>query len=220
MNRLRPDLPPLPARMRKLPVSEAGYPVPWFVTWIKSAPEFRVITAEKIVIAHRRRLCWICGSPLSAVGAFVLGPMCAVNRVNSEPPNHPDCARFAAQACPFLTTPARKRREEGLPEGHGDLPGFVIKRNPGACAVWATKSWHTFDVDDGSLFKVGDPLFVEWYAEGRPATYDEVKASIDSGLPILQQAAAIDGRGALGELRELYERALTLLPRPVEVCPS
>ena len=30
---LRPDLPPLPGRIAKLPVYR-GYPVPWFVTWM------------------------------------------------------------------------------------------------------------------------------------------------------------------------------------------
>lgn len=64
----------------------------------------------------------------------------------------------------------------------------------------------------GILFTVGDPVETLWFAEGRPATRDEVLASIDSGLPILRQQAEQDGEDALLELDRLHNQALELLP--------
>jgi hypothetical protein len=36
---------------------------------------------------------------------------------------------------------------------------------------------------------MGEPSQVEWWAEGRPATREEVQRSIDSGLPALEAVA-------------------------------
>ena len=215
MNTLRPDLPTLPARMRHLPINEAGYPVPHFVAWIEGKPEFRCIRPEVLTVAIARRLCWICGQRLTSLSAFVLGPMCSVNRVNAEPPSHVDCARFAARACPFLTRPKATRREDDLPDDAQEMAGCPIKRNPGCCAVWATRQWkweYTSHGHRGQLCMIGDPEWVEWYAEGRVATREEVMASIDSGLPILMDMAEKEGRQAVRELRSMHVEALKLLP--------
>jgi hypothetical protein len=115
MTELRKGLPPLPPRMRALPISDKGYPVPAFVEWIDGKPDFRVMRADFRLKCVRNNLCWQCGERLSNRLAFVIGPMCAVNRVSSEPPSHRDCALFAASACPFLTLPHAQRREANLP---------------------------------------------------------------------------------------------------------
>lgn len=96
----------LPARMRKLPVDKRGFPVPWFVPWVDGQAIFPAMDARKRNLAWRDRLCWVCGERIGRVQAFVIGPMCAVNRTSSEPPSHLECARFSARRCPFL---ARKR---------------------------------------------------------------------------------------------------------------
>jgi hypothetical protein len=93
----------IPERMRRLPIDERGWLVPWFVAWVDGKPDHRAMDGAKLRDAIKRRLCWNCGQPLGARGAFVLGPMCAVNRTNAEPPNHYECARFAAIACPHLS---------------------------------------------------------------------------------------------------------------------
>ncbi len=212
-NQLRPDLPLLPARMRSLRVSDAGYPVPWFVAWIDGKPEFRVIGPGKIRLAIERRLCWVCGKPLGTIMAFVIGPMCGLNRTNAEPPNHPDCARFSAKGCPFLSRPKAERREGGMPEESHEPAGFAIRRNPGCCAVWLTNRYALFDDGRGGLlFEIGEPLAVEWYAEGREATHDEVLQSVESGYPILETAARQEGAAALRALAAAKERLLPLLP--------
>src|ERR1041385_2432550 len=97
----RTDLPELPARLRKLPV-ERGYPVPWFVAFVDGHYDFRVIGPGKIARAVQENRCWICGDTLGSYLCFPIGPMCAINRVTSEPPSHRECAEWSARACPFL----------------------------------------------------------------------------------------------------------------------
>jgi len=211
MTTYRPELPELPETMKKLPVAR-GYPVPWFVEWIKGEPEFRVSSQRKIMEAARLNLCWVCGSVLPAPGpvAFVIGPMCAINRVSSEPPSHVDCALFSARGCPFLTRPHMERREGDLPGAAVPAAGIMLKRNPGVTLVWITTAFKIESVFNGALFKVGDPIEVHAFREGRPATRDEIRESIESGLPHLRQVAeAQNGLAGLSALvaqkREAYK---------------
>lgn len=215
MNELRKELPPLPDRVRSLPLDKRGYPVPWFVAWIDGEPDFRVIGPGKMVEAVKDNRCWICGQQLGVYKAFVLGPMCAVTRTTSEPPNHRDCAIFAATACPFLTRPHMKRSAAELPEGTREAAGFHLDRNPGATAVWITRTFRPFIPFAGAkgiLYKVGDPNEVLWYANGRDATRAEVEESIAGGYPHLLKMAETDGPPAIAELEKLVAVARRLLP--------
>jgi hypothetical protein len=83
---LRPELGPLPERIKQLPIDERGYPIPWFVDWVDGKPEFRAMDGRKLVRAIKERLCWVCGQPLGVNLAFVAGPMCGINRVSSRTP--------------------------------------------------------------------------------------------------------------------------------------
>lgn len=204
----------LPSRMRGLPRDAEGRPVPFFVAWVDGRPDFRTMDARALRDAVRHHLCWVCGEPMSeARGAFVLGPMCAVNRVSAEPPGHKDCAVYSATHCPFLTTPRRRRRGKDMPEGSSDPGGIMLRRNPGVALVWISRGWRPFDAGAGGLlFRIGEPLACLWYAEGRSATRSEVMASIDSGLPLLREVAERDGPAAMAELDRLHRQALSLVP--------
>lgn len=206
-----------PGRIARLPRNKVGYPTPWFVAWIDGKPDFRVIRPDGIQIALRGKLCWTCGIAFRRQEdrAFVIGPMCCVNRVSAEPASHLDCAVFSATHCPFLTTPQMIRRERHIPEEARRPAGEMIRRNPGVALVWVTgyKSWSTFsDGNGGTLFGVGEPKRVMWYARGREATRAEVMASINSGLPTLREMAESEGPAAVAELERMHERALTLIP--------
>ncbi len=198
--------------MAHLPRDKHGRPVPWFVAWIDGQPDFRVIGPGKIADAVRCGLCWLCGGTLGSWKAFVIGPMCAINRVSAEPPSHRDCAVYAAQACPFLTTPAMTRRDRHLPAETGDPAGTMIRRNPGVTLIWITRSYKPFRAQGGILFQVGQPVETLWYAEGRPATRAEVLASIESGLPILHAQAEAEGPDAVRELEQMTDQARALIP--------
>jgi hypothetical protein len=142
--------------------------------------------------------------------------MCAVNRTSAEPPSHRDCADYSARACPFLARPHARRREQGMPDEmkQAEVPGIMLKRNPGVALVWITEHgrWRRFRAHNGLLFDIGEPVETRWYAEGRPATREEVEASIESGLPSLRELAEQDGEAALLELDTCVERAKRFLP--------
>lgn len=229
MSSLHPALPPLPERMKKLPVDARGFPVPWFVQWFHASgkafervdlapgegdyPDFRVMDSRKMRLAVRGRRCWVCGDPLGKFMAFVIGPMCAVNRTSGEPPAHRDCALFSAQGCPFLSKPAVERRVNDLP-----LPDEIrihpamIDRNPGVTMVWVCRDYRIRQDADGVLFNIGEPTEVLFFANGRTATRAEIMHSIDTGMPLLREVAAAQSELALKYLQAEYDEALKLVP--------
>jgi hypothetical protein len=203
----------IPPRMRKLPIEERGYPVPWFVAWPNGKADFRVVDPGKLHRAVRNRLCWLCGERLGRHLVFLIGPMCAVNRVSSEPPCHRDCAEYAVKACPFLSQPRMRRNTKDMPEDRVEPAGFMIDRNPGVSLLWVTDSYQTFRASAGNsglLFHLGPPIEVVAFSQGQAATRTQVRDSIYAGLPALQHAAEMQGPEAVaalpGQLRDAMER--------------
>ena len=207
----------MPLRISRLPVNDKGFPVPWFVARVGGdfgTPvwDFRVIGPGKLSDAYYNRKCWICGDKLGQYLVFTIGPICSVNRVNSEPPSHLECAQYAVQACPFLSKPRMKRNEVDLPEGP-PIAGEHLSHNPGATALWITKTYKPFKVKGGTLFKLGDPMNVLWYAEGRRATRGEVLEAMYKGLPYLRHMAQLEGPKAQKECEAALHLAMNWIPK-------
>lgn len=208
----------MPPAVARLPRNRQGYPIPWFVATLPDGSrDFRVADGERHADALRFGLCWVCGGRRGAFAAFVIGPMCAVNRISAEPPAHRDCAIYSALVCPFLSVPNMRRRDNNLPDGTADAGGISIPRNPGVALVPVTRRFTSFRAEFGArgvLCELGDPTELHWYAEGRTATRDEVLASMQSGLPALQAACAEDEDPAasLRVLDREYAKALALVP--------
>jgi hypothetical protein len=206
---LRPELTKLPERIAALPVFR-GYPVPWFVSYPNGPegdPEFRLLDTKKWIAAVQQKLCWVCGQQLGAYIAFVLGPMCGITRTTSEPPCHRECAEWSIVNCPFLSRPHMTRRMDNLPEEMVPPPGIHLARNPGVMLLWCTRKYSLFRGPDRRfLIRVGDPIEVGYFSEGRRATRTEVEESIDGGMPALLQAAQKEGPEAeaalLGQIAE------------------
>lgn len=209
------DLANAPERILKLPRDQRGIPVPWFAAWTEDGtPNFVTADGEKVVRAIKEKLCWVCGEPLGRFLAFVIGPMCTVNRATAEPPSHRDCAEFSLHHCPFLINPNMKRLPAKYLEGHDQPGGIMLERNPGVSALWMTLSYRIVSDRKGSfVLRLGDPVEVTWWAEGRPATELEVCHSLAEGLPFLIKLAKEDGEKALADLQQLYERALQYIPK-------
>jgi hypothetical protein len=203
--------------MAHLPISDKGYPVPWFVEWIDGKPDFRIMDADKLIDAVRYKRCWVCGGTLGKFKTFVVGPMCVVNRTAAEPPSHHDCALFSATACPFLTLPKATRREANMPENKAPMPGIMIPRNPGVTCLWTVQHYRAYKTQRGPLFNIGDPARVEWYAEKALATREQVSSSIETGMPILRGLAAEDGPDSMHELQLRYDVALSFIPKELGI---
>ena len=207
---------PIPHYMRHLPISAKGFPIPWFVSKLGNGEyDIRIADGSKIPRAVRQKLCWLCGNTLGRHLAFVIGPMCAVNRITSEPPCHRACAEYAVAACPFLTQPRMRRNEKDKPDEAKNAAGIMLSRNPGVVLIWMTKTFTPFRPhagNAGTLFKLGKPEALMFYSEGRQATREEIIASIESGIPLLRKEAEIDGAAAIDELEFKYREAMQLLP--------
>jgi hypothetical protein len=206
----------MPVRIKRLPVDHRGFPVPKFVAWPNGEADHRVINLDRFTPSVKQKLCWICGEPMGRYFVSIIGCMCAVNRVISEPPSHLDCAEFSVKACPFLSRPQAHRRDIGLPEGIQDQAGMPIRRNPGVACLWISKSYpklfKTQMGNAGVLFSLGEPIETIWYREGRLATRREVIDAIHEGLPTLEAVAAQEGKGAPEALNGQLLAAWMLLP--------
>lgn len=219
--RTRPGEPTLPPYMEKLPRDHRGFVVPWFVPKMKATGEwnFQAVDPRRVAEAVQRNVCWICGKPLRKNLAFVAGPMCVVSRVSSEPPSHVECATYAVQVCPFLTKPRMRR----APSEEAIVPGIMIERNPGVCALWVVRRMRPFRTATGGpglLFRVLEPTVrISCWAEGRKATQAEIEHSLVTGLPSLEAIAREDdahnkNTGSSEELARLVAAARQLLGLP------
>ena len=211
----------IPPRIAKLPISPEGYPVPWFVQWLRDGkpcqpgegvPDFRVMDRDKLRRAIQFHNCWVCGEQMSAFKTFVIGPMCIINRTSSEPPVHYECGKFSAIACPFLTQPKMRRNEKDMPIDTSAPAGEMIARNPGVMCLWITKKFTVRRVENGVLFTIGNPVNKLWYCEGRPATRAEIMYSIDTGYPILLKMAEQEGDKAIVQLERQKREAMQHVP--------
>lgn len=212
---------PMPSRLADLPRDRRGYPVPWFVQWFDDGkptepgdgqPDFRVVDERKLKVAVVRKRCWLCGEPLGSYKTFVVGPMCAINRVSSEPPSHTECAIYAAKVCPFLTNPKVHRVEATMPDGLVKPAGEMVPRNPGVALVWTTRRHQVRVLPDGVLFQIGDPDTVLWFAHGRRATRAEIEVPFDSGAAILRAEAEAESMYAVKAYERQVAAARNLIP--------
>jgi len=203
------EMPPIPERMASLPRDDRSYPIPYFVAMINGKPEFRLASAQKLYLCVEEKRCWCCGQTLDPKQhAFVIGPTQTITRLNPEPPNHVECAEFAAMACPFLTKPKAQRREADKP------PSFTVEgqidRNPGVCAIWVCRGYSVTRTTGGVVFEMPNPSRVKWFAEARKATRSEIMESFEELFPILRSQAPTEK--SLLMLGQAITKALKFVP--------
>lgn len=197
----------IPPRMRSRPIDHRGFPVPWFVSnkthdglW-----DFVALDAARLDMAFRMGLCTLSGEPLGRHVAFVVGPMCIINRVAAEPPCIPELGEWAAQVCPFMSRPLAKRLNVDASTVQSP-PGIMVADNPGGCVVWTVKRTD-FERDKSGLYHFGDPTSVTWWTKGRKATPDEARALFAAWAAKLEAMASEEGDGALRHFYALRTRA-------------
>ncbi len=181
---LRLGLPPLPERMRHLPVDARGYPIPEFVSHIDGERDFRVVSLDHLAKCIREDVCWICGQRLDDLKAFVIGPLPALQAISNEPPSHIECAEFAVAACPFLLLPKAQHRANDDPRVR-KMVG-ATKGNPGVCCLYVVRGYSCYESPKGVIFRTGRAVRVAWYTQGRIAERREVKDAIAASLKTLR----------------------------------
>jgi hypothetical protein len=193
-SKLRSDLPPLPERLKYLRVNSRGYPVPFFVQWMKDEkpcrpgegePDFQITSEDALVSCIRDSACWVCGQRLGVFRAYVLGPIAAINRISREPPSHLECAEFAAKACPFMVNPQMVRPK--VKATNVIVDSMMLPENPGISIVWVVRNFMRMkrDGNGGILFDIGEPIRATWWKKGRPATPGECAEALAIIVPRL-----------------------------------
>src|SRR5262249_2915518 len=140
----------IPPRIARLPITDTGYPVPWFCQWFDNdgnpcthghgKPDLRIMGIGKPQHAVSSRLCWICGDRLGVPLGLNRGRMGRATGIRGERPSPGEGAEFAAHACPFLTQPRMRRNEADKPMTR-EAPGIMLAHNPGVTCVWVTRSY-------------------------------------------------------------------------------
>jgi hypothetical protein len=79
--------------------------------------------------------------------------------------------------------------------------------------LWIARDYKPFRVDNGILFRLGEPVETVWYCEGRHATREEVVSALYRGVPALVEIAQQESRSAEDALAGQLAAAMTVLPR-------
>lgn len=160
----------MPAGIAGLPRTADGWPIPFFVATPRpgQALDLRLTSFDKPRLCHARKLCWICGEPLQDVVALVGGPQSVQHATYSDAPSHPDCAHYAAVACPILNGTYKRRTSDGLP---GVVkPAGSIDELPAKVAVYCCRSYRVLLApEDGVtiIFRPGKCCGITWYQGGK-----------------------------------------------------
>lgn len=202
----------VPSRIASLPRDARGYPIPWFVEWFDGKPDFRVLKPCAAETAMARNICWICGQPLGVHRALVMGPLCALQRITSEPACHRECAEFAVQACPFMANPRMERSPRSMPLDSETLTKDYALENPGVFAIWMTRDIQFIKRGSGQrinndfIIKFGEPERVMWYCEKRDAMLHEVLSALNASR------VRLIGRYPADRITKMVESVFPYLP--------
>lgn len=105
----------IPEFLSHLKVDERGYPIPFFVKWIKGKPDFRILDEHNRELCIKDRLCSICGKVMEDIFFyFISGPIGFHNKVSTDAPMHENCARYSLSVCPHLLYQRAERRDEDI----------------------------------------------------------------------------------------------------------
>jgi predicted 2-oxoglutarate/Fe(II)-dependent dioxygenase YbiX len=160
----------MPDAIKRLPVSDTGFPVPWFTQWFLNGkpsvpgvgvPDLRITDFNKRHHSDGTQ-CWICGEPLGEHKAFLISEDVVKTRVHDEPPSHRDCAIFAAKACPFIVNPQMRRNRKDMP-----LAVDARSGHPAKYCVWVTNKFAIENRGGRRFWRFGEAEEVLWFSKGK-----------------------------------------------------
>lgn len=164
----------LPAAMAGLPRDARGYVVFWtaFVDSGTGEPDFRVLEYPRVLEALKKRLCGMCGGRIAGNTLCLLGTEDDLNGRwgaswvrGTDPPMHEECARYALEACPFLSGKAVRRSGRPMPGDSSRAPGHTHRRDrPPRRGLFFVRSYEARWRDEIGGFRYARPYRVEWSA--------------------------------------------------------
>jgi len=135
---------PVPTRLQKRPLDERGFLITYVTTiGTDGKPDFRIIDHFKVIECIEERICGLCGESIGPLVSLIGGEECVVRRQFSDPPMHPECARYASQVCPFLTNQnAKYHNRDNPPAGIEvfSLP-HISSQRPKRMAIYTTRAY-------------------------------------------------------------------------------
>lgn len=206
---------PMPHRIYNLPVhQEFKVPTPWFAA--ETSPgkwDLRVVDPKKIFAAIGGNRCWVCGKPIdNCEYTFTIGPMCAINKVTTEPPAHYECAEWSTRACPALNHTQSQRRKKSLPN-HKQPAGIGFEGLPQVSVLWQTTYYDVENLSDGIILKIGEPTApLIWRQGGKNVSRDVAAEALQAGFQQLFPLAQAEGKEAVDFLSQSMIEAINLLP--------
>lgn len=159
------DMPPVPDRMKHLPLWRGRFPIHFtvFVDPKTKEPDFKVVNTANKKEALAKNLCHLCGQRMSPPYAFIGGLLCHRNRLFVDGPMHEECARYATKACPYLANAdgGHSLREARVGDDH--VAVTIEGAAPGRPHKMALMFTDGYDVQ-GEFIKARFWTSVEWDA--------------------------------------------------------
>lgn len=138
---------PIPKELSHLKVDKRGYPVPFFVSYIKGEPEFRFLNPDRLQMIFDTKVCNICGKKLPKDYCyFISGPLGLKNCVATDGGMHRVCAEFSLQACPhiFFQKAQYRENDERGKIAAANTPAYQVKEKPTELFLVKVDKWEQF----------------------------------------------------------------------------
>jgi hypothetical protein len=135
----------IPKFLSHLKTDERGYPIPYFVAYLKGKPDFRLLDETKREICIHKKMCSVCGKKLvDRYFYFISGEKGKMNCISTDAAMHKECAEYSLEVCPHLLYEKAGRRNAGIE--FVAVPDFAIMDKPEAMyLILADKYWTTVE---------------------------------------------------------------------------
>ena len=185
----------MPESWQKLEKENRGFPKPIFLITRDGECDFRGMDARVVHDLARNRLCGICGDPLRYWIAFVGGPMSTKNRVYTDPPFHPECARAAIRICPYMLYGGWDRNKvKRVEDAKKDDPWGNADRVTHN-AILITRQFQIIFPGGTMLFRARPAKEIEWYERGQRVETGPLDGGQDQPVQV-PAALSTDADGA------------------------
>jgi hypothetical protein len=144
----------IPPFLSHLKVDERGYPIPFFVAYVKGKPDFRMIDPKKFNYCFEQDLCFVCGKKHVKKNYFIVtGPQGLANGVHSDCPSHRGCLEYSLKICPHLFFESSQRNERGEHYNHAVKTTGVagVKEKPDILYLIKADKWVTIPGPNGGV---------------------------------------------------------------------